>query len=128
MGNNQNERTKLIQSERAPGRNFDLYSGRTESKFYADGFAGSLVGPSVSRVDFFQIQDTAQTSGEPSTLGEMHEIRERHISVIVPTAALIDFIVNSLGNLSANKDALADATHQQAESIRSALSSIGSKE
>lgn len=81
------------------------------------------MGPAVSRLDFFQVVETSPILEGSESTGETLETRERHISVVVPTVALIEFMRNTLNSLAANKEGLSEAARQQSDYIKAALSS-----
>ncbi|QKD03349.1 hypothetical protein EB235_19065 [Mesorhizobium loti R88b] len=77
------------------------------------------IGPTLSRLEFFNVDHIEQSDG-----GEPMEVREQSLTVVIPTSALVEFLVNGLNQTAASKDAIVQGMTAQAESIRKVLESI----
>lgn len=104
---------RVLVSERVPGRTYDMYAGDAPTRLYADGFAGTYLGPAVSRIDFYRNEDMIG-DGDP-------EARERFAMVNIPTAALVEFLFNTIKQIVDNKDPLITHMDMQQQGIRNML-------
>lgn len=113
---------KPLLSERGPGRNYDLYASAAAVELRADGAAGVALGPAVSRMDFHRVIQV-----DPNFEGGPLETRERHLSVVLPTPQLIEFLTSTLASVTANKDALLGAMEETIISLRDMLDKVSVK-
>ncbi len=109
----------LVKSERGPGRNYDLYPSPNPTELHADGSAGVAIGPAISKLDFHKVVrvDTAFEGGPLET-------RERHISLVMPTQQLIEFLVLTLGALMENRAGLVGAMEASLKSVNTMLDGV----
>ena len=110
---------RLLMSERAPGRNYDLYEG-TPVEVYVDGASGALLGPSVCRLQFHSVIDTAIPPGG----GEQIENRQTKLSVIIPTPQCIEFLTNTLAAIAQNNQQILQGFEQVQKALISSLSKV----
>jgi hypothetical protein len=92
---------KPVLSERIPGRHFDLFETELAETRYADGTVGFSMGPAVSRIEFYRV-----ISVRPVNPTEVHEDREKHLIVTLPTVALLEFLKTATGGAERNKDGI----------------------
>jgi hypothetical protein len=104
-------RTPLYES-RLPGRNFAIFPSESRANIYADGLAGVAGSGLITKLDFFVTTD-AQPDTNP-TLG-MRETREVCLRLTMPTAQLVESMLNLIEQLRSNADVL---TQANAEAIR----------
>jgi hypothetical protein len=81
---------RLLYSERAPGRMYDLYEHPAIADVYADGQGRILSGPQVTKIEFFR------TTGINEEGGERLEQREVFLRLTLPTAAFVEAAGNAL--------------------------------
>jgi hypothetical protein len=101
-------RTPVYES-RQPGRNFTMYASENRAVIYVDGMAGLTGGWSISSLDFFVVTDT-QPDSDPA-LG-VREVREIRLRLTMPTAQLIESLLNLVEQLRSNADGLVQANSQ----------------
>lgn len=116
---------KLLNSERARGRSYDLFDAIDRHELHVDGSIGAALGPSVSRLDFHRVGEVREGEGFE---GEPLEIRERSVTVIMPTPQMIEFLVNTLNVIMLNRASLTQSMRTQADAVDTLLSSIGAND
>jgi hypothetical protein len=116
---------RLLKRERVTGRNYDLFEASNRIEMMVDGSSGMLLGPAVSRIDFHKV-----VSAEPGsdTMGEVLEVRERHLSIVIPTPQLIEFLFANIKSLTQNKAALLDGMNLQIDAIKKLMDNLEIKD
>jgi hypothetical protein len=104
----------LIQENRAPGRNFEMYMPDQTARIFVDGIAGVTGGSAVSHLDFF-VTTEVRPDSDPA-LG-FRETRQIILRIAVPTAQLLEGLANLVAALSPQLDSLIAAAQQNAEMI-----------
>lgn len=112
----------LVRSERAPGRNFDYFEVPASMQVYVDGVNGFGLGPTVTRVEFYQIKKIKDAEG---TDGQPLEVREQYLTLVLPTPAFAEFLANTIKGLKDNREALIQGTGEQAEGFVNFLRGLG---
>ena len=112
---------RLLKRERATGRNYDLFEASNRIELMVDGSSGMLLGPAISRIDFHKV-----ISADPGTdtMGEILEIRERTLSIVIPTPQLFELFFANIKSLMQNKDVLLDGMNLQIDSIKKLIDSL----
>jgi len=113
---------RLLNSERAPGRNFDLYEGPSPIEVYVDGASGALLGPLVCRLQFHSVIDTTI----PPDGGEQIENRQLKLTVIIPTPQCIEFLMNTLGGIAQNNQLILQGFEQVQKGLISMMGKVKS--
>jgi hypothetical protein len=81
-----------------PGSQYETYLPDDVPIIYADGLAGTNLGANVSRVTLYNVAHLESQTSPP------REIRAVSSHVVLPTNALIEFVVNLLRTLKADPD------------------------
>jgi hypothetical protein len=79
--------------------NSELYLPDDVPIIYADGFAGTGLGPNVARLTLFRIAHIEATPSQPS-----REIRVISNNVVVPSISLIEVMINLLRVIKSDPD------------------------
>jgi len=106
----------LLGRDRTPGRIFDLYDDPSTPEVYVDGVNATLLGAAVSKIDF-HVAVSVDLS-EPAPV----EIRQLKLRVVIPTAALIEYLGAMLSNLGSNAEPFLAALDQQKSVLAQQLS------
>jgi hypothetical protein len=112
---------KLIRSERAPGRNYDLFSAPSVTRILADGVSGFSIGPAVARIDFFQVARIEEGKGVE---GQPLETREDVLTLVMPTIALTQFLTTAIQALRDNQQTITQGMTQQGEQFEKFIKSF----
>lgn len=110
-----------VASERSPGRNFDVFKEPTVPIVYADGIGNLMMGPSVARVDLFNVISIAEPL-KGST--ERLESREVTAVLVMPTVAFLEMCRNVLRGAKQNDSKFEGVTASERAKIVEILSSV----
>jgi hypothetical protein len=83
------DKPKLLEHERAPGRLFDSYDAPEAATLFADGVGRIMMGPGVSKIEFFRVTGTIKETVPGMGSVDVEE-REIFARVVVPTVYLIE--------------------------------------
>lgn len=99
----------MAESRTVSTRKIEIVPGSTESAeiVFFDGAAGVQIGPAVSRVHFYHVVTTGEVSDK--------EVRKVTMSLAIPTAALVELCVNTIGAVGVNADGLRTAITTQTD-------------
>ena len=92
-------------------------------ELYVDGSAGAALGPAISRLDFHKVIEVDLSAAEGGPL----EIRQRHLSIVIPTAALVEFLTKTLIGIQTNRENLLQLMEDSVKSVRVMLDNTGSR-
>jgi hypothetical protein len=116
MTKNSDDR-RILASSREPGAVFDLYASDSAPEIFCDGASHAMVGPVVMRLLFHVVTDVP-TESRPI------EQRDLRLKLVMPTHAMIDFLVKTLQALVTNKDALTEGAEKQKNALVALLANI----
>jgi hypothetical protein len=107
--------SQLVAKSREPGQRWDLYDKPPgAAELFADGVAGILLGPVVSKLHLFSAIGFQDTTAEGP-------IEQRKLTAIVtiPTSNLLAFCQSTLEGMKANAEALARGVDEQKQKFDS---------
>jgi len=111
---------RLVHRERQPNNNFDIFEpvGGVPTEF-ADGFGQVLMAPAVSKISLYTTEDVSADE-----TGAQVETRRVSRKLVVPTRTLVEFCMQTLSSLKANKALLEQYNNQQIDLIDKAAASF----
>ncbi len=104
---------KPIIRERTSGRMFDVFESQEANNIYADGFSRLLLGPQVSRFDFYRLKAIKTEEAFP---GVVIEDREAFCQIVIPTVALVELCGLVIEQMGANMS-LMDTGHETLKAV-----------
>jgi hypothetical protein len=112
----------LLRSERGPNRNYDLFDAPASMPSYVDGISAFLLGPAVTRIEFYQIKRIKEGEGVD---GQPLENREQCLTIVLPTAAFAEFLGNTLKGLHDNQEVIVRNIGEQNQAFLGFINSLG---
>jgi hypothetical protein len=121
---------RLLSAAAPPVQTADVYQNDETQTIYADGFNRLNVSAAVSKLELYILDLTPpQPEGVIPQAGSTAPVEQRVLThnVVVPTKALIEFLLLSLRTLKTNQDAMLTAFRAEIQNLETLLNSADVK-